>query len=76
MALVGQVLLLVDNNDTPCSDALHADFSTPGHHTLVLGFCLVPTTPRCLSCASDRTLGCNLLGMTIPVPLLQTDNRC
>ena len=48
---------------------LSAALSMPGHHTLVLRFCLVPTKPKGPSWASAKVLGCSLVGITMRVPL-------
>ena len=48
---------------------LSAALSIPGHHTLVLRFCLVPTTPKWPLWASAKVLGYSLLGMIMRVPL-------
>ena len=42
--------------------------SIPGHHTFDHNFCFILTILGCPSCASVRTHGLNLLGITILVP--------
>ena len=43
--------------------------SIPGHHTLVLRFCWVPTTPKWFLWARAKVLGHSLLGITMRVPI-------
>lgn len=47
---------------------LSASLSLPGHHTLERNHCFILTTPRCASWAWARSLGVNLLGITILLP--------
>ena len=48
---------------------LPTSLSIPGHHTLVLRFCLVPTTPKWFLWARAKVLGHRLLGVTMRVPI-------
>ena len=62
--LIGSGAFGCANSWHPCHDLQYVStsLSMPGHHTLLLNACLVPTIPWCPSCASASACGRSLRG--------------